>query len=154
MTTVTCPKCGTENPAEAMNCKNCRGNLKYALEHPGEMEFAREHPDMFGLVKPNAVQDIPVASEHASPQLSSVEGETEVDHKQPSREMGEQSGCASALGVLAIITGGIVWFGAGWFMVKSLGSGVSYMQMIVSMVAIGGFAISWGISKLPKKRQQ
>lgn len=38
MTTIICPKCGTENPADAMNCKNCRINLKFALEHLGEME--------------------------------------------------------------------------------------------------------------------
>ena len=59
MATIICPKCGTENPADAMNCKNCRVNLKYALEHPGEMEFAREHPDMSGPGKEEAVQDIP-----------------------------------------------------------------------------------------------
>lgn len=59
MATITCPKCGTENPADAMNCKNCKVNLKYALEHSGEMEFAREHPDMFGPGKQEAAQGIP-----------------------------------------------------------------------------------------------
>ena len=59
MATITCPKCGTENSDDAVNCINCRVNLKYALEHPGEMEFAREHPDMFGLVKHEAVQGTP-----------------------------------------------------------------------------------------------
>jgi hypothetical protein len=34
MITIICPKCGIENSANAMNCKNCRINLKFALEHP------------------------------------------------------------------------------------------------------------------------
>jgi hypothetical protein len=38
MTTVICPKCGTENLADAMNCKECRINLKFALEHSEEIE--------------------------------------------------------------------------------------------------------------------
>lgn len=56
MTTVTCPKCGTENPANAMNCKNCKINLKYALEHLEEMEFAWEHPDVLERTKQEAVE--------------------------------------------------------------------------------------------------
>ncbi|MEM3514990.1 MAG: hypothetical protein QXQ64_08460 [Candidatus Bathyarchaeia archaeon] len=48
MATVICPKCGTKNPANAMNCKNCRINLKFALEHP----------DMFEPVKQDTVQEI------------------------------------------------------------------------------------------------
>lgn len=42
MTTIICPKCGTENPPNATNCKNCRINLKFALEHPEEFERAKE----------------------------------------------------------------------------------------------------------------
>ncbi len=38
MTSITCPKCGTENSANAMNCKECRINLRFALEHPDEIE--------------------------------------------------------------------------------------------------------------------
>ena len=38
MDPVVCPKCGTENPANAMNCRNCRINLRFALEHPDEIE--------------------------------------------------------------------------------------------------------------------
>lgn len=33
MTTVICPKCGTENPSDAVNCRKCRIILKLALEH-------------------------------------------------------------------------------------------------------------------------
>jgi len=47
MATITCPKCGAENPVNAINCKSCRINLKFALEHLDEMEFALEHPDAF-----------------------------------------------------------------------------------------------------------
>jgi hypothetical protein len=36
MSSVICPKCGTENPATATNCRECRINLKFALEHPEE----------------------------------------------------------------------------------------------------------------------
>jgi len=36
MNSVICPKCGTENPATATNCRGCRINLKFALEHPEE----------------------------------------------------------------------------------------------------------------------
>lgn len=47
MMTITCPKCGTENPVSAMNCTSCRVNLKFALEHLDEMTFAKEHSDIF-----------------------------------------------------------------------------------------------------------
>lgn len=42
MATIICPKCGTENPANAMNCKNCRINLNLALEHPDMLESVKQ----------------------------------------------------------------------------------------------------------------
>lgn len=42
MAAITCPKCGTENPSDAMNCRQCRINLQFALEHPEETERVRE----------------------------------------------------------------------------------------------------------------
>ena len=41
MTTIICPKCGTENPANAMNCKHCRINLQFAVEHADQNESAK-----------------------------------------------------------------------------------------------------------------
>jgi hypothetical protein len=38
MDTIICPKCGTENPVSAMNCKRCRINLRFAMEHPEQIE--------------------------------------------------------------------------------------------------------------------
>ena len=38
MTTVICPKCGTENLADAINCKECRINLRWAAENLGDIE--------------------------------------------------------------------------------------------------------------------
>jgi hypothetical protein len=35
---LTCPRCGAENPAEAINCGVCRINLRFAQEHPDEIE--------------------------------------------------------------------------------------------------------------------
>ncbi len=37
MATVICPKCGTTNPDNAMNCQQCRINLKFALENLDEI---------------------------------------------------------------------------------------------------------------------
>ncbi len=45
MDLVVCPKCGTENPANAMNCKNCRINLRFALEHPDEIERTKREEE-------------------------------------------------------------------------------------------------------------
>lgn len=42
METITCPRCGTENPAGAMNCKTCHINLQFALEHPEEIERLKQ----------------------------------------------------------------------------------------------------------------
>jgi len=41
MDTIVCPKCGTENPANTMNCKHCRINLQFAIEHSGQIESAK-----------------------------------------------------------------------------------------------------------------
>jgi hypothetical protein len=41
MGNIACPKCGTENLASAMNCSHCRTNLRFALEHPEEIEAAK-----------------------------------------------------------------------------------------------------------------
>jgi len=38
MAAITCPKCGTENPSSATNCSQCRINLRFAIEHPDEIE--------------------------------------------------------------------------------------------------------------------
>jgi hypothetical protein len=38
MDTLICPKCGTENPASAMNCRHCRINLRFAVEYPEQIE--------------------------------------------------------------------------------------------------------------------
>lgn len=42
MGTVTCPRCGTENRADAMNCVVCRINLRFAQEHPAEIERIKQ----------------------------------------------------------------------------------------------------------------
>ena len=42
MDIITCPKCGTENPANAMNCQACRINLQFALGHPEEIEHLKQ----------------------------------------------------------------------------------------------------------------
>jgi hypothetical protein len=41
MDTIVCPKCGTENPANTMNCKHCRINLQFAIEHPDQIESTK-----------------------------------------------------------------------------------------------------------------
>lgn len=33
-----CPRCGAENPPEALNCATCHINLEFALENPSEVE--------------------------------------------------------------------------------------------------------------------
>ena len=42
MDTVTCPRCGTRNRAEAMNCQACTINLRFALENPAEIERIKQ----------------------------------------------------------------------------------------------------------------
>jgi hypothetical protein len=40
--TIICPMCGAENLAGAMNCKQCRINLQFALENPQEIERLKQ----------------------------------------------------------------------------------------------------------------
>jgi hypothetical protein len=35
--TITCPKCGHENPTGTMNCEKCRVNLTWAFQHQDEL---------------------------------------------------------------------------------------------------------------------
>jgi hypothetical protein len=44
MTSMICPRCGTENLAGEMNCRKCGINLKYAQEHPEQFEGPSEQP--------------------------------------------------------------------------------------------------------------
>jgi hypothetical protein len=41
MDTIVCPMCGTQNLTSAMNCSHCRINLRFALEHPEEIQAAK-----------------------------------------------------------------------------------------------------------------
>jgi hypothetical protein len=41
MGTITCPKCGTVNPANTMNCMQCRINLQWALHDHTETLVAQ-----------------------------------------------------------------------------------------------------------------
>ena len=40
--TIICPMCGAENLASAMNCRQCRINLQFALENPQEIERLKQ----------------------------------------------------------------------------------------------------------------
>lgn len=44
MDTIICPKCGTANLPTAMNCRNCRIDLQFALEHPDQLPGATGMP--------------------------------------------------------------------------------------------------------------
>ena len=37
MDTVICPKCGTKNPVDAVNCTECGTNLAWAVDNPEEI---------------------------------------------------------------------------------------------------------------------
>jgi len=39
---IICPMCGAENLASAMNCRQCRINLQFALENPQEIERLKQ----------------------------------------------------------------------------------------------------------------
>lgn len=67
MITITCPKCGTENSGDATNCKQCRINLKFALEHPEEIERIRNLPT-------------PGLSEHIRQKAEEIRREVEEMH--------------------------------------------------------------------------
>ncbi len=41
MTRLSCPRCGAENSADALNCARCRVNLRFALDHPQDVERLR-----------------------------------------------------------------------------------------------------------------
>ncbi len=41
MVSITCPKCGTVNPADAMNCTHCRINLQWALQNIAGIKVAQ-----------------------------------------------------------------------------------------------------------------
>jgi len=38
---ISCPRCGTQNPKQYMNCWNCGTKLAFALSHPAEIEDLR-----------------------------------------------------------------------------------------------------------------
>jgi hypothetical protein len=46
--TRTCPRCGTENRSDATNCAASRINLKFAQEHPAEIERMKQEDALRG----------------------------------------------------------------------------------------------------------
>src|SRR3990172_7293095 len=40
MDTIVCPKCGTKNSPDAMNCQHCRINLRFAIAYPEQIGSA------------------------------------------------------------------------------------------------------------------
>ena len=42
--TVICPKCGTLNRGDAMNCQQCRINLAFALANPAVVKGITPYP--------------------------------------------------------------------------------------------------------------
>ena len=60
METVTCPKCGKVNPANATNCQNCKVNLAFALANPDEFKkpsaSVQESPATIGYSQNKYIQ--------------------------------------------------------------------------------------------------
>lgn len=147
MATTICPKCGIENPASAMNCKNCGVNLKYALEHLDEMEFARKHPEL-EFVGQQAVQDVPAAPD--------VQGETEANHRKPGQETEEQLGYGE---ILLLITLSIVFIGGVYMLLVALRTGdTSFLRTAALVLILAGSVIGPFIGRffrrLFRERQQ
>lgn len=64
---IVCPKCGTENPASAMNCRQCKINLEYALANSEVAKgisqdttrpVAQEQPQQLIKPVPTSIRDI------------------------------------------------------------------------------------------------
>ena len=60
METVTCPKCGKVNPANAINCQSCKVNLAYALANLDEFKkpstSVQESPATIGYSQDKYIQ--------------------------------------------------------------------------------------------------
>jgi hypothetical protein len=56
MSSIICPKCGTENLAGEMNCRKCRINLKYAQEHPEQFEGPKQQATQGEQASPEELQ--------------------------------------------------------------------------------------------------
>lgn len=52
METIICPKCGTENPADQMNCQKCHLNLEYGQEHSDGLGGPVLHGDLYQPTTP------------------------------------------------------------------------------------------------------
>ena len=67
--TATCPRCGTENRADAMNCVACRINLKFAQEHPAEIARIKQEDTkrekLEGWAFGNALVGMPASKEES-----------------------------------------------------------------------------------------
>jgi len=55
MDMIICPECGTENPTNAINCKQCQTNLKFAFENPKEIEHIQQPAQ--GLSEPSPTSE-------------------------------------------------------------------------------------------------
>jgi hypothetical protein len=93
MSSITCPKCGTENPEDAVVCSGCKVSLSYALESAAESEQMKQAtPKVAGTIK----SEQPAAADAATP-----------------KEKTETSWLGCLVTIIVVVL--IVWAGIRWF---------------------------------------
>lgn len=117
MTTIICPKCGTENLAGEMNCRKCHINLKYA----------QEHPEQFEEQKQQASQGEQASSEEQSRGLSCAANVT--------RWIGRVWGL-----LLITILSPVLFF---WYLGSAGGAGPPRYVYLVGITIIAGMIVAW-----------
>lgn len=122
MEKITCPKCGTENLADAVNCKQCRVNLEFALENPGEIERIKQPTQ--GLSDPPPTDEPGKATQdgiycsvcgHLNPSWRSECEKCRAKLSKPGRPVysrtHDRPGCVTAYAVLLGIGAGLAGVG-------------------------------------------
>lgn len=156
MDTITCPQCGTENPADATTCRQCQVNLELALENPEEIERIKQPAQ--GLSEPSptsepgeALQDGIYCSAcgHLNPSWRSECEKCRAGLAKPGSpaysRAHDRPGCVTAYAVLLGIGAGVIGLGGIAYGIseESLG-GVAFAVVVAALE----FLLASGIWRL------